>query len=220
MSKHDLLIELAAKRQRSRWSGYKNVGDFHGGAYECDYVSPYTKSASNVDAQVMVILQDWRSEDFMSRSLDPEVVRLGHTPSLETNRNLKRLLREHLALELSEVYATNLFPFIKPGPMNAKVPMPDLVRAAREFGLPQVEVVRPKLAVCLGFRTYNAIRVALGERRCQNMAAAIASPSTYGPSLIYCQSHPGRYGTMNRNRTGRDLVSEDWAAMAEVYRAL
>ena len=46
MKKHKQLLELAQKRQRSRWNGYKCIGDYHGGIYECDYVSPYTKSAA------------------------------------------------------------------------------------------------------------------------------------------------------------------------------
>jgi hypothetical protein len=52
------LRQLARKRQDTRWEGYKPLVECHGGKYECDLVSPYTKSTGNVDAEVMVMLQD------------------------------------------------------------------------------------------------------------------------------------------------------------------
>jgi hypothetical protein len=62
MRKQRKLKLLARKRQRSRWKGYHCLGDYHGGIYECDHVSPYTKSAGNVDSEIMVMLQDWSSD--------------------------------------------------------------------------------------------------------------------------------------------------------------
>jgi hypothetical protein len=58
MDKQDALLALAKLRQGTRWPGYNCIGDYHAGAYECDLVSPYTKSAGNVDAEIMVMLQD------------------------------------------------------------------------------------------------------------------------------------------------------------------
>ena len=63
MDKRKALIKLARKRQRARWPGYKNLRDYHCGAYECLHVSPYTKSAGNVDSPIMVFLQDWTSDE-------------------------------------------------------------------------------------------------------------------------------------------------------------
>ena len=62
MDKHAALLELAHRRQAARWPPYKYIGDYHGGAYECEFVSPYTKSAGNRDAKLMVLLQDWSSD--------------------------------------------------------------------------------------------------------------------------------------------------------------
>src|SRR5688572_17306909 len=52
--KQQRLIELANNRKAARLNGYACLRDFHGGIYECDYVSPWTKSVNNVDADVMV----------------------------------------------------------------------------------------------------------------------------------------------------------------------
>jgi len=65
--KTEALIELAKLRQSTRLEGYLGIGDFHDGLFECDHVSPLTKSGSNADAVVMVVGQDWASADFLSR---------------------------------------------------------------------------------------------------------------------------------------------------------
>src|SRR6266700_6295690 len=51
------LRQLAKKRRRDSVEGYCRVSDFHGGFYECCFVSPWTKSAHNVDADVMLLGQ-------------------------------------------------------------------------------------------------------------------------------------------------------------------
>jgi restriction system protein len=211
--KKSILLELAAKRRRTSWPGYFSIGKYHDGVYECDYVSPYTKSANNVDAEVMILLQDWSSDAAPSSNLDPAARDLGHTPSLPTNRNLKRLLSNHLGLELQEVYATNLFPFIKERRMSSRVPFPDFVRAAREFAIPQIQVVSPKILICLGLNTFNAVRVASGAAPKKPMATAIISPMQLGSTPIRCQANTGARGQSNR---GREQVEMDWSKMKAV----
>jgi hypothetical protein len=41
-NKHMLLLELTQKRKASQWPGFKCIGDYHDGKYECDFVSPYS----------------------------------------------------------------------------------------------------------------------------------------------------------------------------------
>ena len=79
MDKHRELKVLATKRQRARWPGYKGIGDYHNGVYECPYVSPYTKTAGNVDADIMVVLQDWTSDESIRRDVDSDSVTYGYT---------------------------------------------------------------------------------------------------------------------------------------------
>jgi hypothetical protein len=110
--KNLLLEEIVNKRQQSRWEGVRCLSDYHNGLYECDYVSPFTKSANNVNAKVMLVLQDWASDNYLKDCLpDPELIEMGHDPKLPTNKNLKTLLKDHFHLSLSDTYATNLFPY-------------------------------------------------------------------------------------------------------------
>jgi uracil-DNA glycosylase len=163
MDKHARLLELGRLRQESRWPGYKCIGDYHGGVYECDFVSPYTRSACNVDAELMILLQDWSSDEVLSGPYLHGRCTAGHDPCRVTNKRLKELLRAHFGLELEDVYATNVFPFVKLGAMNRSIAMRDLVRAAREFALPQIEIIGPRLAVCLGKAAFDAVALAAGH---------------------------------------------------------
>jgi restriction system protein len=212
MNKRSALKRLARKRQRARWPGYKNIGDYHGGIYECAHVSPYTKSACNVDSAIMVFLQDWTSDESIRRGRDEDCITLGYTPALPTNRNLIRLLQAHFGVSLRDIFATNLFPFIKPRHMGHAIPRRDLVRAAVEFALPQIRIVRPALVICLGLPTFNALREACGQPRVYPLAEAIRSPFLFEGARIWCQAHTGGQGQAMRN-AGRAKVPGDWRRM-------
>ena len=221
--KHTRLLALSRRRQESEWPcerNYKCIGDYHGGVYECDFVSPYTIGARNVDSELMILLQDWASDDVLRNDYLEATVTVGHDPSRGTNKRLKELLRHHFRLELNEVYATNVFPFIKRGRMNRSIAKRDLVRAAREFALPQIEIVGPRLAVCLGKAAFNAVAIASGRPPAKSLADAIeiASPFEIGSTQVWCQAHTGQQGTNYRNRSEADQVATDWDRMAAVYR--
>lgn len=203
-------------RQQTRWEGVSQVGDYHDGFYESDHVSPYTRSAGNVDADVFLMLQDWSSRAWLlGHPNDIEVRRLGYSPQLLTNKNLIGLLETHLGLSLAKTYATNLFPFIKEGGLTSHVQESQLLKAANMFALPQVRIVSPKLVVCLGQATGNAIRRACGQRPVRDLADAIASPFDYEGSRYWTQAHPGYFGQLNRNKAAPNQVAEDWARMAD-----
>lgn len=215
MSKGQKLEKLRALARRRRAAappeGYFNLCDFHDGYYECEWVSPWTKSARNVDAAVLLTAQDWASSDYLNGPRDPAVRKLGHDSDLCTNRNLHRLLRNYLGIEFSDVFATNLFPFIKPGKMGAQIKPPRLmIEAALEYAIPQVEVISPKLVICLGLSTYNAMRQGWGSKPIRPMGKAIAEPFTVAHTRVAAVAHNGRWGTNNRNR-GCERVEADWA---------
>ena len=119
--KAERLLALAKLRQQTRWPEYGNVGDYHRGRYECDYVSPYTKSAGNVDCSVMIMLQDWASDDFLSGPFCEQTALKGRTPNRPTNLRLDSLVSRFFGFPISDTYTTNLFPFIKNDAMNAHV---------------------------------------------------------------------------------------------------
>ncbi|CAG36764.1 restriction endonuclease [Desulfotalea psychrophila] len=216
MTKEQALLALAKKRQTTRYDGYTSIGDYNGGVWECDYVSPYSKSAHNVDARVMAVLQDWCSSDAFTGDICVEDLSLGYDSTAKTNISLMTLLQNHFGLSLQDTYTTNLFPYIKPGAMNALISIKDLTRAAKDFTLPMVEIIQPQLVICFGKNTFNVMRRACGMGDTNNVAEAIDSSFQYRGATLCCQSHPGQLGKNNRNKGGVDRASADWQRLKTV----
>jgi len=151
--------ELARRRLTTRWGDYGHPEDY---GYDFrDFVSPYTKSACNLRADVMLILQDWASHDGLTAGgFKPVIQKHGHDPELRTNIRLKELLRRHLNLRLVDTYATNAFVFIKPGGMSSNIPTGDVARSISNFTAPEIALVRPRLVLALGSRVAKALRAA------------------------------------------------------------
>lgn len=213
------LRQLAKKRRRDRRAGYCCLADFNEGYFECCFVSPWTKSAHNLGANVMLLGQDWSSSNALDRVLNEtepekaiEIRKLGQTYKLPTNKRLRRFLKEGVGLEFSETYATNLFPFIKKGALNAKIQARDMDYCAKEYAIPQIEIVQPKMVICLGKSTYEAICrfLDLGEQFFKQTSQPIHCIRHRGVE-IYGLPHPGYWGV--RNAGGEECVLEHWQAL-------
>lgn len=206
------LLHLARLRQSTRLDGYASIGDFHDGIFECDHVSPWTKSGCNVDAEIMIVGQDWSSSDALDRDPpDLHSAALGFSPKFPTNSNLDDLLERHFGLKRADCYLTNLFPYIKRGKASAQIPLKDLVASARRFTLPEVQIVSPRLVICLGLGTFVALMRAIGLKGSPRMAQAVNSPFEFAGAVVHCVAHTGALGMNNR---GRGQVERDWQQLA------
>ena len=193
---------------------YRRIEEFHDRYYDQhDWVSPWTISACNVDSDLMIIGQDWASEHFLLKDPDPKIRQFGHDPALATNKNLKRLLQEAFGRRFEDTFATNAFVFAKPGGMNSRLPAADLILSATRFALKEVEIVRPKMVICLGIGTFNAIRAALNLRALKLEGIDYAGPAvTYCGSEVHGVPHVGARGLGATGGYGRSL--EIWKALA------
>jgi uracil-DNA glycosylase len=213
MSKLEAMEELARVRKNDRISGYQCLGDFHDGAYvRHNYVSPWSITAHNLDAEVMVLLQDWSSTEMLERPLDTDVEKLGYTPGLATNKNLMGLLKRHFGKSIEETYVTNLFVFIKRGDIGARIRMLDAVYCAEKYAKKQIEIVQPRVALCAGSLTFNALRLAMGEKKIR-LTGALAQPIKINSTFVYGVPHPGGRGTANAG--GAAAVEAIWSAIAK-----
>jgi uracil-DNA glycosylase len=210
------LLKLAKRRQTESLPPHFNVADFHNGYYECDYVSPWSISAHNLNASLMLVGQDWSSSERLTLPVDEEQRRLGQTWGLPTNKNLRRLLESHLQLKFENTYATNLFPFIKCGSLNARIPTDHLRYCARHYTIPEIRIVAPAMVMCLGQRTFAAIRSELGLPTIPWVKAREPSGHTLIDEIeIYGTPHPGGFGI--KNAGGPAKVDEIWARLAKRY---
>ena len=73
--------------------------------------------------------------------------------------------------------------------------------------------VKPKIVICLGVPTFNALRRASGLKPIRNLEEGIASSFQIGNSEVICQAHTGQLGKNNRNKGGVNRVDGDWAAI-------
>jgi len=94
-----------------------------------------------------------------------------------------------------------------------------LVRAAKEYAIPQICIVAPTLIICLGLATTNAVRRACGKPTVKSMEAAITEPFAIEGIQCWAQAHPGHFGQVNRNRNCSGQVDEDWQRMREWLRS-
>jgi restriction system protein len=169
----------------------------------------------------MVVLQDWSSDAALGqKAIHYDCVCCGYGKKVRTNLKLIELLKRYFSVDLKDIFATNLFPFIKRGTLSARIRFRDLVRAAGEFGIPQIKIVKPRLVVCLGKDTFYAIRCAWrdDEDRIRSLSEAIGNPFQIGRTKIWCQAHTGHWGQINRNK-GRRRVSSDWNRMRKWFES-
>jgi restriction system protein len=235
-AKKSALLRLARGRQTDTLDGYSRKY-FHFRDFDCDceYVVPWTISACNVNADLMLIAQDWASEDFLNGLNDDQRQTqraLGQFPDLPTNLKTQDLLTEHMSISFRETYATDAFAFVKSGKMNARIPFRDLVRSAATYALPQIAIVRPKMVVCLGSASFNAVRRAIitngserpGNTKLKRMPLAdawrIEEPyhTEYLGIPVFGVAHPGANGT--RASGGPEVTTPRWHTLGNFFRAI
>ena len=194
VSKASRLLSLTKQRQNDSMEGFSKLSDFHDGYYECEYVAPWTISARNTDADLMLISQDWASADFLNKEKNPKQKEFGQVEGLPTNKTLKKLLNDHMGMAFSDTYATDAFVFIKNGSMSAPIPFAALVESTKKYALPQIEIVKPKMVICLGSAPFNAIRrTANLQRMALSEAFKVTTPfhTMHAGVPIFGVAHPG-----------------------------
>jgi hypothetical protein len=79
MDKQAAMNELVRQRRAEPERGHLHFHRYDGGSWDFDFVVPWSKSAFHLDAQVMIIGQDWASEQYL-RSNDNAQMREARAP--------------------------------------------------------------------------------------------------------------------------------------------
>ncbi|SDJ99880.1 restriction system protein [Bradyrhizobium sp. Rc2d] len=225
MNKSAALGELVAKRRNETELAYHHLHSFDQGMWDCEHVVPWTKSACNVDAALILIGQDWASEKFLREPRYNTSERVsarkaaGQDEYLPTNRRLKSLLRTHFRMEFAQTYATDVLVFIKPGNMTGNVPMKDMLYCAETYTLPQMRIIQPVIAICLGAKTFNSVRRALmlADLKLKE-AHAPPAHTIYNGTEIYGVPHTGGLG--HANAGGMERIDQIWSGLATRFDEL
>ena len=203
------LREIGRKRRYSCYDGYQNIGEFHNGKYETEFVSPYTKSAGNPNSPVVVLLQDWSSADRLNGNFSQNISDLGYSPELPTNRSLSQLLMTVFKLELKDVFVTNVFPFIKKGGISSRLIKKDVNKAFEEFCYPQIKIIAPKLVICCGKEAFTA-SATFFKIPVKNLLP-VGNKFNVDNTMFYHQRHTG-YFSLEMNG-GITKAIHDWTEM-------
>lgn len=148
----DLANDLFFFQDKDRRGYAKHVGDFGEDLDTDEYVTPYTKGSNNLCSDIMLVLHDWSSENELQKlkigsDKRNEVVEKGRDEGKPTNTRVKNLLSEYLGKELEEIYATNAFPFIKPGPMSNGIYPNQFQYCVRKYTVEEIKIVQPKVVI-------------------------------------------------------------------------
>lgn len=158
-----------------------------GGKFDTNHIGPWTKWQGNINAQLMVVGQDWGDVRYFVNNQGRE------SASNPTNKNLVRLL-ESIGISIlpvsnplgysGEVFLTNAILCLKDGGLQGPVKREWFGNCGAAFLRPLIELVNPKVVVSLGQLPYRAIRKLYGLPRVTFRNAVETEPGFLLPNGI------------------------------------
>jgi hypothetical protein len=216
-TKKQQMRELVRGR-REGWipNGCYRLGDteLNDGFWEEDeFVVPWSKCACNYSAKIMIVAQDWDSFKNLSVPLTAKHERIklvGRNEGLLTNTRIDKLLHQHFGLTWADTFATDVFPFVKPGGMRGDLMWKDFVRCARDFALPQIVIIRPRMVICLGrSTTFRALAEIIPDSSFVPNGDDPLGPLNHNGTKIYGVTHTGGRGNGWIKR-----IDHEWAFLS------
>ena len=175
-------------------------------------IGAWSRWQGNLDAEVMVVGQDWGSVDGFARSKGAD------TDDNPTNKTLVELLR-CIDIEIplpresagkGVAFFTNAILCLKRGGAQAPVREEWFSNCARCFLRPLIDIVQPRAVVCLGERAYRAVLTAYDKKphRLRQAVESDAPEQLDGGIAVFAVYHCGA----RTLRINRDLDAQrgDW----------
>lgn len=222
-TKRNSLKDLARKRRQNRLPrGFEHIEDVDIDNATDQYVVPWTKSANNVNSCVMLVGQDWNSVGSLRQAEgESHQIATGQSRSFQTNRTVRRLLREYLGLRFCDTYATDMVPYLKAGAAGAPVSSSALVHCAEEFTVEEVKIVRPRIVVCLGRDVFETLLDAF------HYTGHILSSNDFDSGVdiqiangivprVFGTHHPSYYSRAKK-ATREKLITTEWGSIQKYY---
>ncbi len=217
MNKRTAYQQLVAKRKRFKFQhGLINPSET---PYDVDEIDPWAQWQNNLDAQILVVGQDYCDECTYIRT-KAKVERFPHTYEYPSNANLKDLFAL-LGYDLGHptnpnrhnpVFFTNAVMALKPGKMSSNFKDSWLKESRTEFLNPLIEIIQPKIIISLGRAAAKTLGAIFGFKIASLTTLANESPVKAGQTLIFPVFHPGGLGFATRPR---DQQINDWLKIKE-----
>ena len=203
--------ELVAQRKACRACescGLVNPSVCQNGVYDAAEIGPYTRWYGDLNAELMIVGQDWggtkgfiENQGWSGFSITSKRLRdlLGsigwHFELTQQSHPHSNLFLTNAALCLRAVFDT--------GPGD-----PRWFTNCSVFLRAQVELVKPKVIVALGLKSYHALMQAFGLRPKAKMQDAVNDVTVLPDgSVLIPMYHPGYWGTRSRSF---EEQKQDW----------
>ena len=224
-SKYLKLVEERKACDACAGLGLTNPSRCCDGQFDSEHIGPWSGWQGNLDAEVLVIGQEWGDVDTFQEQRGHE------QPNNSTNALLIDLLAE-IGISIAgpaqgrgfqgRIFLTNAVLCLKrpEGGLGGAVRSRWFKNCRTKFLKPLIETVRPKHVVCLGGKAYEAVLKAFELPR-QELREAVATmngiPLPTG-GTVYAVYHCGR---RNQNFCRKaDKQKEDWRRLGERMKQL
>lgn len=216
--------ELVQDRKTCRMcSGLVNPATYPN--FDTEHIGPWTAWQGRIDADVMVIAQDFGDERYFvtNKGMD--------APSNPTNQTLTKLLKiagiaglcgDREGFE-GKIFLTNVVLCLKQDGLQGELSSVWVSNCAKKFLLNQIQLVRPRIIVCLGVESFSAVTHLFDIpfqrshfRKYVEQRGGIKLPGLQ--THLFAVYHCGRR-CLNMTRNFHEQVS-DWARLSIAFRQL
>lgn len=206
---------VSARKACRQCDGLVNASVLRDGEFDSSEIGPWTRWLGDLGARVLVVGQDWgdqRAFEKLEGVNDPSA----------TNKMLRRLLASvgvevpdvGIARGPSGVFLTNAVLCFKDQGCQGPVRPEWFRECGTRFLRPQIELIKPRVVVCLGERAYAAVLSAYGLPAYTSWRAAVEGPGVplAGGSIAFAVYHCGRR-ILNTHRKEKAQF-KDWRRVA------
>ncbi|HWR58219.1 MAG TPA: uracil-DNA glycosylase family protein [Thermodesulfovibrionales bacterium] len=211
---------LVSSRKSCRvCQGLENPSQVANGLFDSSEIGPWTRWQGNLDSRVMLVAQDWGHVGNFEKQK-------GTDNNSETNKMLNRLL-EIAGIDVSlpldrtnggTLFFTNAILCLKNGSDQASVDSEWYRNCGPRFLKPLIEIVEPKVVICIGQRAYDAVMTCY-DRKLEPFrdAADKHIPFILRDSLaVFAVYHCGRR-IRNTHRNEREQ-EYDWKQIGDWFK--
>lgn len=215
MNKNEAYSNLVLERKHCTiCEGLSNPAHVENGKWDSNQIGPWSLWQSNLDAEVMVIGQDWGDISYFKKWKGKD-----QPSGNPTNTNLQQLLKE-IGIEINQplenqkqvIFITNIILCLKTGGLQSFVKNDWFTNCSKKFLKPLIEIINPKVIITLGKKVSEAIfalyRIPYSKNNKFSETIKLSPFAISKDIAFYPMYHCGAM-SVNRNRSLAEQV-KDW----------
>jgi uracil-DNA glycosylase family 4 len=210
LARYQALVQL--RKACHACTGVTNGSAIERGVYDCNEIGAWSLWQGNLNAEVMVVGQDWGDVGLFIRAKGYP------TSTSPTNTTLVELLQTtDLNIILANkttgrglLFFTNAVLCMKEGGAQAPVKPEWLRNCGTRFLRPTIELVQPKIVVCLGAKAYSAVMTTY-QMIARGFSGAVESGKPYvlpGGVYVFPVYHCGAHVLNTHQKLPQQI--QDW----------